>query len=115
MDNNALDMNRRKRINRRTFVKGSAIASSGLLLGSSSGFAAEKLWVAGGYGSDTLKLAVIGCGGRGTGAVRQALAADEGVELVAMVDAFRDNLDKCLETLNKAADPKRLNVKSRDA
>ncbi|MDH5602309.1 MAG: Gfo/Idh/MocA family oxidoreductase [Cyclobacteriaceae bacterium] len=93
-------------ITRRSFVKGSTLAASGLMTGAlgitSSAFAA---------GSDTLKLAVIGCGGRGTGAVRQALNADEGVKLVAMADAFKDRLDNCFSTLSEVFDKKRLAVK----
>lgn len=49
-----------------------------------------------------LKVGLIGCGGRGTGAVRQALMADPNTELVAMGDAFADRLDSSLESLTKA-------------
>ena len=41
-----------------------------------------------------LKLALIGCGGRGSGAAVQALTADKNVELVAMADAFADRIEK---------------------
>ncbi len=51
-------------------------------------------------GSETLKVGVVGCGGRGTGAANQALLADEGVKIVALADAFRDNVDSCYENLN---------------
>ncbi len=100
----------KKNIRRRTFVKSSSIAATGLMLGTNI----PTSGLAGGFGSETLKLAVIGCGGRGTGAVRQALKADVGVELVAMVDAFRDNLDSCLDTLTKAVDKKQLKVKEKN-
>ena len=43
-----------------------------------------------------LKLALVGCGGRGTGAAVQALTADENIELVAMADAFEDRLQSSL-------------------
>ena len=39
-------------------------------------------------GSDTLRVGLVGCGGRGTGAAAQALNADKNVKLVAMADAF---------------------------
>ncbi len=43
---------------------------------------------------NTIQIAVIGCGGRGTGAVTNALAARNGpVKLVAMADVFADRLD----------------------
>jgi predicted dehydrogenase len=49
--------------------------------------------------SDTIKIGLVGCGGRGTGAAGQALAADEGTELVAMGDMFADKLEKSLGIL----------------
>ena len=52
-------------------------------------------------GNDTLKIGLIGCGGRGTGAAAQALNADRHVKLWAMGDAFRDHLDRSLGTLRK--------------
>lgn len=45
-------------------------------------------------GTQTLKLGLIGCGGRGSGAVKDAIAADPHVELVAMGDVFQDQLEK---------------------
>ncbi|MEP7108871.1 MAG: Gfo/Idh/MocA family oxidoreductase [Ferruginibacter sp.] len=50
--------------------------------------------------SDTIKIALVGCGGRGTGAAMQALLSKQNVKLVAMADAFRDNLDECYKALN---------------
>jgi predicted dehydrogenase len=50
-------------------------------------------------GSDTLKVGLVGCGGRGTGAAEQALTADKNVKLVAVGDAFADRLEGCLAQL----------------
>lgn len=50
---------------------------------------------------DTIKVAVIGCGGRGTGAAVDALVSGQNVKIVAMADAFKDNLDSAFETLSK--------------
>lgn len=51
-------------------------------------------------GSDTIKVGIIGCGGRGTGAVVQALNTEGGgVKLVAMADAFKSNLQKSYRTI----------------
>ncbi len=50
-------------------------------------------------GRDLLKVGLIGCGGRGTGAAAQALHADPNVKLWAMGDAFRDHLERSLTTL----------------
>src|SRR4051794_5682274 len=52
-------------------------------------------------GSDVLRVGLVGCGGRGTGAATQALAADKHVALVAMADAFADRLRSSLATLRK--------------
>ena len=52
-------------------------------------------------GSDILRVGLVGCGDRGTGAASQALAADSGARLVAMADAFEDRLESSLETLRK--------------
>lgn len=49
-------------------------------------------------GSDELKLALIGCGGRGSGAADQALTSG-GTRLVCMADAFSDRLEPSLSTL----------------
>ena len=43
--------------------------------------------------TDVLKVGLIGCGGRGSGAAREALMADENTVLFAMGDAFADHLD----------------------
>ncbi len=50
---------------------------------------------------ETLRIGLVGCGGRGTGAAAQALAADGNVRLVAMGDAFGDRLQLSLSTLKK--------------
>jgi len=50
---------------------------------------------------DTLKVGLVGCGGRGTGAAVQALKADSNVKLIAMGDAFGDRLQSSLKVLLK--------------
>ncbi len=52
-------------------------------------------------GSDILKIGLIGCGGRGTGAAAQALNADPNVKLTAMADVFPDRLQDSLSKLRK--------------
>ncbi len=54
-------------------------------------------------GSDEIRVGLIGCGGRGSGAARQAIEAAKGVKLVAMADAFKDRLDKTLGALKTKA------------
>ncbi len=88
---------------RRDFMKGSVLAAGGVLL---SGLPLE----ASAYvkGSDALKVALIGCGGRGTGAAVQALknTGHTNVQLVAMADAFRDRLDESFKNLSENAEIK---------
>jgi len=52
--------------------------------------------------TDQLKVGLIGCGGRGSGAASQALNADKNVILTAMGDAFEDQLQKSLQSLQKS-------------
>lgn len=54
-------------------------------------------------GSDVLKVGLVGCGGRGTGAAAQALAADPQTELVALGDAFADHVENALNSLKGTA------------
>src|SRR5690625_565624 len=81
---------------RRDFVKYSALAGAGLLMptGAHSMFNV--------FNEKRLKLAVIGCGGRGSGAAFQALQADSNIELVAMADAFEDRLSSSYSNLAEA-------------
>lgn len=84
-----------KSINRRSFVKKSAAATgAGILL---TNDIKAKVYV---DGDDAIKVGLIGCGGRGTGAVTQALRSGQNVKLVAMADAFKDNLDTCYSRIN---------------
>ncbi|RMG61201.1 MAG: gfo/Idh/MocA family oxidoreductase [Bacteroidetes bacterium] len=87
-------------MNRRHFVKRSALATGGLM--------AASLPLAGAYagGHDTIRLALIGCGGRGTKAAVQAMATGRDVQLVAMADAYRDRLDESYRNLLLQEDTK---------
>src|SRR5262245_29316096 len=55
---------------------------------------------------ETLRVGLIGCGGRGSGAAGQALKADRYVALTAMGDVFEDHLQNSLKALRKAAGDK---------
>ena len=50
---------------------------------------------------DTLKVALIGCGGRGSGAAAQALSTNGPVKMTAMADAFRDRMDVSFGSLSR--------------
>ena len=76
---------------RREFVKKTVLATGALL---SAPLPLEGM--ANVNGEKKLKLALVGCGGRGSGAAVQALTADENVDLVAMADAFADRIESSL-------------------
>lgn len=50
-------------------------------------------------GSDRLRVGLIGCGGRGTGAAIDALHADPRAEITALGDTFMDRVESCAATL----------------
>lgn len=56
--------------------------------------------------SDLLKVAVVGCGGRGTGAAAQAISTAGNVKLVAMADAFKNRLDGALNSIKNSVKDK---------
>jgi predicted dehydrogenase len=72
---------------RREFLKSSSAVAGGALAGTLAISRAAHASV-----DDTIKVGLIGCGGRGTEAAQQALHADKGSKLVAMGDAFDDRL-----------------------
>ena len=84
-------------VNRRSFLQTTSAAAAGALVGALS---IERAAYA--QGSDEIKIALIGCGGRGSGAANQALSTDGKVKLVAMADAFPDRLNSSLNELKKA-------------
>jgi predicted dehydrogenase len=79
---------------RREFVKTAGLASGAIL-------AAPLLSNANFYSgaSEAIKVALIGCGGRGTGAAVQALRSKQNVKLVAMADAFKDRIDSAYKAI----------------
>src|SRR6476620_6556594 len=80
---------------RRDFLRTSAVTVAGL--GLASAFA-PPVHAA---GSDTLKIALIGCGNRGTGALVQALSTSGSVKLWALADTFSDRVEMCLDHVNR--------------
>ncbi len=91
---------------RRRFLRtGAGAALAGAM---ASRLAAPSL-VSAAESDKTLKIALIGCGGRGTGAAMNALSADPHVELAAMGDLFEDRLQNGLTQLRKKA-PEKIKV-----
>ncbi|HEY5915589.1 MAG TPA: Gfo/Idh/MocA family oxidoreductase [Verrucomicrobiae bacterium] len=74
-------------LNRRDFLKVSGVAASAAAVGSLDlGRSAHAA------GSDILKVGMIGCGGRNSGAAVQALTADKGARLIAMCDVLKERV-----------------------
>lgn len=87
---------------RRQFLK----ATSALALTTGLGFARA----AHAAGSDQIRIALIGCGGRGKGAAVNAINACPNVQLVALADAFQEKIDGALEALANHVDKSRIDV-----
>ncbi len=93
-----MNLNQPSPATRREFIKTSAIISTAL--------AAPAILSGNVFGQDnagTLRVGLIGCGGRGTGAASQALKADKNVVLAAMGDAFAEQIQTSLAALKREA------------
>ena len=86
-----------KRPSRRDFLKGStALAAGAALTGPLSiGRSAHAA------GPEQIKVALIGCGGRGTGAAVNCLNVKDDIKLVAVADAFEDNAQRALGNIKR--------------
>ncbi len=80
---------------RRDFIKAGSVFAGAAAL---SSMPVSHVFAA---GSDVIKIALIGCGGRGTGATFDAFASGQNIKLVAMADAFADNLEQTYRTLKE--------------
>src|SRR2546430_1310634 len=84
---------------RRDFIRTASVAGAAAALLATGNYAYAQ-------GSDKIKVGLIGCGGRGTGAAADALQADRGATLTAMGDVLKQNLDNSLKTLQAQDDIK---------
>jgi len=84
---------RKASLTRRDFIKTSVGASLAAAIPGNLGLHAQ--------GSDTIRIGVVGCGGRGTGAAIDCLNAAPGVEIVAMGDLFMDRIDSSLKRIKE--------------
>ncbi len=88
-------------VSRRSFIKTTSLAATvGSLSVARSAHAA---------GDDVLRVGLIGCGGRGTGAAVNALAADPNTKITALADVFDERLRISQAALQKR-DPARARV-----
>ena len=77
---------------RRDFLKTSAVAGGALAASVLTNAHAQQ-------NNDTIRVGLVGCGGRGSGAVEQCLRADNNVHLVAIADTFRNKATALLTRL----------------
>jgi myo-inositol 2-dehydrogenase / D-chiro-inositol 1-dehydrogenase len=82
----------KKLVSRRDFSKGALIGASAI-----STFGITKYANA----ADPMKIGVVGCGGRGTGAVENAIQANENIQLVAMADVVEDKVKNSFNRLSR--------------
>ncbi len=87
--------------NRRTFLFKAATTAGAVAAGSQVDII-DNAFAGGG---DSLKVGLVGCGGRGTGAAEQALTADKGNALYAMADAFGSQIEQCHANLKGSEIP----------
>ncbi len=80
-------------LTRRDFIRTSVVGAAALATGTNRIYAA---------GSDKIRIGLIGCGGRGTYDTTNCLNSAENVELVAMGDLFKDQLDRCRQNLTES-------------
>ncbi len=79
---------------RRDFVRYSTLTASALAVTNMPVMARQDAGT-----SETIKVGLIGCGGRGTGAAHNALEAHQDVQIVAMADAFSDRLNSSRKSI----------------
>ena len=82
-------------LTRRTFVRAAAVTSAALGAGLSLPSPLHAFTSRRRASADVIRIGLVGCGGRGTGAARDALRGSERVELVALGDLFPDRLEMC--------------------
>jgi myo-inositol 2-dehydrogenase / D-chiro-inositol 1-dehydrogenase len=99
VDTNLLEASRRE------FLRISGLVTGGAIL-SSIPHALSARPFGGGHTSvdDTIKVVLVGCGGRGTGAAMQALKTKQNIKIVAIADAFQDRVDKAANALTQRPD-----------
>jgi len=89
---------RRSSLTRRDFVRMAGVAPVAM---ATAGMVARRALGANVAGSDTIRIALIGAGARGTDAVFNCLAAGKGIEVVAIADLFEDCAKGCFDNLKQ--------------
>jgi len=85
--------NNKDNVSRRGFLKTSAAVSITAL--------ASKVGPTYAAGSDKIRIALVGCGNRGTAGARECMASSPGVEIVALADLFPEKIKAALDRIKK--------------
>ncbi len=94
---------------RRNFIKNTTLVAGGII---AAPLLSQANYFSGAAG--VIKVALIGCGGRGTGAATQALSTKQNVQLVAMADAFKDRLDDSYNNILEALGDQKARVQVKE-
>ena len=87
-------MMHKQKLSRRDLLKSSAVAAGTLAL------SGAVVPLAQAQGSDTIRVGVVGCGGRGSGAANDCVSSSPGVKIVALADAFPDRMKTLKDKFN---------------
>ncbi len=88
--------NETNRIERRDFIKKTGTAAGVMMAGFPGIISGQTV-------TNALKVGLVGCGGRGSGAAANALAADPNTELTAVAEIDKDIIDRALTRLKGSA------------
>lgn len=91
-------MTHKQKLTRRELLRSSAVAAGTLVLTGAPGPLAYA------QGSDTIRVGVVGCGGRGSGAAHNCVESSAGVQIVALADTFADRIEKLKGDFNVPED-----------
>ncbi|HJN11148.1 MAG TPA: Gfo/Idh/MocA family oxidoreductase [Pirellulaceae bacterium] len=97
---NQNDNDKNTSTSRRGFIKSTAAAAVGASLVTN----AQVAGAVDSSNSETIKVGLVGCGGRGRGSAVQALKADPNTRLVALADVFPDQIYRAVELFKRVDD-----------
>lgn len=93
-------MNEKKETSRRDFLKTTGAVAAGVTMATSLGVGRS----AHAAGTDLIKVALLGCGRRGRGAIFDRFSVGDNVKLVAIADISDERLEQCMDVLKKRED-----------
>jgi len=91
-------MARKNTLTRRELLEKSALAAGALAFSSACAIPGWR------RSGETIRVGIVGCGGRGSGAAQDCVKSSPGVKVVALADAFQDRLDSAKEKFKIPAD-----------